>query len=68
MQQVKFAWKDDQYKESERGVRISRWLKENGLRIGTDYTWMLDANNRELIFMFNSHAEAWASMLAVKET
>lgn len=67
MEQVKFAWKENQSQESDRGVRISRWLKDNGLRMGTDYTWMLDAPGQQTIFMFNSHAAAWATMLAVKE-
>jgi hypothetical protein len=53
--------------ESHRGVVISRWLKEQGLQMGRDYTWRLDQNKREIEFMFNGEAEAWATMLTMKE-
>jgi hypothetical protein len=53
--------------ESHRGVTISRWLKEQGIVMGRDYTWRVDQNNRELQFMFNGDAEAWATMLTMKE-
>jgi hypothetical protein len=67
MQQVRLTWKDDQHKESERGVRISRYLKEVGLLIGRDYTWRLDVEKKEIVFMFNGDAESWATMLSIKE-
>lgn len=53
--------------EAERGVVISRWLKEQGLKMGKDYTWKVDQNSRELQFMFNGDAESWATMLTMKE-
>jgi len=53
--------------ESHRGVTISRWLKEQGVVMGRDYTWRVDQNNRELQFMFNGDAESWATMLTMKE-
>jgi len=53
--------------ESHRGVVISRWLKEQGLQMGRDYTWRLDQNKREIEFMFNGETEAWATMLTMKE-
>jgi hypothetical protein len=53
--------------ESHRGVMISRWLKEQGLQMGRDYTWRLDQGKREIEFMFNGEAEAWATMLTMKE-
>jgi hypothetical protein len=53
--------------ESHRGVMISRWLKEQGIVMGRDYTWRVDQNNRELQFMFNGDAESWATMLTMKE-
>jgi hypothetical protein len=53
--------------ETHRGVTISRWLKEQGVIMGRDYTWRVDQNNRELQFMFNGDAEAWATMLTMKE-
>lgn len=53
--------------ESHRGAVISRWLKEQGIVMGRDYTWRVDQNNRELQFMFNGDAEAWATMLTMKE-
>lgn len=53
--------------ESHRGVMISRWLKEQGIIMGRDYTWRVDQNARELQFMFNGDAEAWATMLTMKE-
>lgn len=53
--------------ESHRGVTISRWLKEQGMIIGRDYTWRLDQNNREIQFMFNSDAEQWATMLTMRD-
>lgn len=67
MQQIRLPWKDDQHKESERGVRISRFLKESGLAMGRDYTWLLDSNKREIVFMFNGPSETWATMLSIKE-
>ena len=53
--------------ESHRGVVISRWLKEQGLQMGRDYTWRLDQSKREIEFMFNGETEAWATMLTIKE-
>ena len=53
--------------ETHRGVTISRWLKEQGLTMGRDYTWRVDQQARELQFMFNGDAEAWATMLSMKE-
>ena len=53
--------------ETHRGVLISRWLKEQGLVMGKDYTWKVNQNKRELEFMFNGDTEAWASMLTMKE-
>jgi hypothetical protein len=53
--------------ESHRGVMISRWLKEQGIVMGRDYTWRVDHIQRELQFMFNGEAEAWATMLTMKE-
>jgi hypothetical protein len=53
--------------ESHRGVMISRWLKEQGIIMGKDYTWRVNQNARELQFMFNGDAEAWATMLTIKE-
>ena len=53
--------------ESHRGVMISRWLKEQGVVMGRDYTWRVDQNARELQFMFNGEAESWATMLTMKE-
>jgi hypothetical protein len=53
--------------ESHRGVMISRWLKEQGVIMGRDYTWKVDQKARELQFMFNGDAEAWATMLTMKE-
>lgn len=67
MKIVRLAFKDDQHNETERGVMISRWLKENGLKMGKDYTWMVSTATRELHFMFNGEAEAWATMLTMKE-
>lgn len=67
MKIVRLAFKEQQRNETERGVLISRWLKENGLKIGKDYTWMVSTKDRELHFMFNGEAESWATMLTMKE-
>lgn len=67
MQQVRLSWKKEQHEESERGVRISRYLKDCGLTMGRDYTWLLDTINKEIVFMFTHDAESWASMLSMKE-
>jgi len=67
VQQIRLPWKEEQQKESERGVRISRYLKEVGLHMGRDYTWLLDTHKKEIVFMFNGDAEAWATMLSIKE-
>lgn len=53
--------------ESDRGVQISRWLKTQGLNIGKDFTWRVDQNNRELQFMFNGDAEAWATLISMRD-
>jgi hypothetical protein len=53
--------------ETHRGVMISRWLKEQGLTIGKDFTWRVLMNNRELEFMFNGEAEAWATLLTMRD-
>jgi len=48
-------------------VTISRWLKEQGIVMGRDYTWRVDQNNRELQFMFNCDAESWATLITLKD-
>jgi hypothetical protein len=53
--------------ESNRGVEISRWLKSQGLIIGKDYTWMVKSDQRELHFMFNGDAEAWATLITMRD-
>ena len=53
--------------ESHRGVMISRWLKEQGLTMGKDYTWRVDQSRRELQFMFNGDAEAWATLITMRD-
>ena len=53
--------------ETHRGVMISRRLKEMGLTMGRDYTWMVSQADRELVFMFNGDSEAWATMLTMAE-
>ena len=53
--------------ESSRGVMISRWLKEQGLVMGKDFTWRVDHIQRELQFMFNGDAEQWATLITMKE-
>jgi hypothetical protein len=53
--------------ESHRGVTISRWLKEQGVIMGRDYTWRVDQNRQELQFMFNGQAESWATLITLKD-
>ena len=53
--------------EAHRGVMISRWLKEQGIVMGRDYTWRIDHIQRELQFMFNGEAEAWATILTMRD-
>ena len=68
MQIVTLPFKNgDQGEESHRGVMISRWLKEQGLTIGKDYTWLVNAQKRELQFMFNGDAEAWATLITMRD-
>ena len=67
MEQVRLAWKNEQQAESERGIRISRFLKEHELVIGRDYTWRLDTTQKEIVFMFANNAQSWASMISMKE-
>lgn len=67
MQSITLPFKTEQSDESERGIRISRFLKEQGLVIGRDFTWRLDVQNKTLVFMFNRDAESWASMIGMKE-
>jgi hypothetical protein len=67
MKMVRLPFKRDQKEETERGVLISRWLKEQGLKMSKDYTWMVNTKERELNFMFNGEAESWATMLVMKE-
>jgi hypothetical protein len=53
--------------ETHRGVEISRWLKSQGLIIGKDYTWMVKSDARQLHFMFNGDAEAWATLITMRD-
>ena len=64
---VRLPFKREQKEETERGVLISRWLKEQGLKMSKDYTWMVNTKERELNFMFNGEAEAWTTLLVMKE-
>ena len=68
MRIVRLPFKDGtQADETHRGVVISRWLKDQGLKMGSDYTWMVSTKDRELHFMFNGNTESWATMLTMKE-
>jgi len=53
--------------EEHRGVMISRWLKEQGLQMGKDYTWRVEQNKKELQFIFNGDAEQWATLITMRE-
>jgi hypothetical protein len=53
--------------ETHRGVMISRWLKEQGLTIGRDYTWKIEQSKREIQFMFNGDAESWATLITMRD-
>jgi hypothetical protein len=53
--------------EEHRGVMISRWLKEQGLQMGRDYTWRTDKAKQELQFIFNGDAEAWATLITMRD-
>jgi len=53
--------------ETHRGVTISRWLKEQGLTMGKDYTWMVKTDARQLHSMFNGDAEAWATLITMRD-
>lgn len=53
--------------ETHRGVMISRWLKEQGLIIGKDYTWKIEQRKREIQFMFNGDAESWATLITIRD-
>lgn len=53
--------------ETKRGVDISRWLKSQGLIMGRDYTWKVNMIERELQFMFNGDAEAWATLISMRD-
>jgi hypothetical protein len=67
MNLVVLPFKNEQAKETVRGLDISRWLKEHGLNLNKDYTWAVMTSKRELHFYFNKEHEAFASMLAMKE-
>jgi hypothetical protein len=53
--------------EPDRGIMISRWLKEQGLVMGKDFTWRVDHIQRELQFMFNGDAEQWATLITMRD-
>lgn len=53
--------------ESDRGVQISRWLKSQGLTMGRDFTWRVNLADRSLEFMFNGDAEAWATLISMRD-
>ena len=67
MQLVRLPFKDRQSNETQRGLSISRWLKDQGLQMGRDYTWMVSTKEQELHFMFNGEAEQWATLITMKE-
>lgn len=68
MKIVRLPFKDaEQYPETQRGIEISRWLKSQGLTIGRDYTWMVSTKDRELHFLFNGEAEAWATLISMRD-
>lgn len=67
MQLVKLPFKEPQMDESQRGINISRFLKEQGLIMNKDFTWAVRTNKRELHFYFNQDAEMWATMLTMRE-
>lgn len=68
MKIVRLPFKNEEHRpETERGVEISRWLKQQGLQMGRDYTWMVSSKDRELHFMFNGEAETWATVLTMRD-
>lgn len=69
MQIVTLPFKDNPVLggEPDRGVMISRWLKEQGLVMGKDFTWRVDQGKKELQFMFNGDAEQWATLITMRD-
>lgn len=67
MQLVKLPFKEPQMDESQRGINISRFLKEQGLVMNRDFTWAVRPIERELHFYFAQDAESWATMLTMRE-
>lgn len=67
MQLVKLPFKDPQMDESQRGIAIARFLKENGLVMNKDFTWAVRPADRELHFYFDSEAESWATMITMRD-
>jgi hypothetical protein len=67
MQLVKLPFKEPQMDESQRGISISRFLKEQGLVMNRDFTWAVRPNERELHFYFAQDAESWATLLTMRE-
>jgi hypothetical protein len=45
---------------------MSHWIKAHGLRVGVDYEWYFDTDQKETRFIFHNNAEMYATMFALR--
>ena len=64
---VKLPWKTEHVEDArQRGKEIAQFLKDMGLRMGGDFTWLIRNEDREIHILFNGvHAE-WETMVTMK--
>ena len=53
------------YEASEFAIEIKYWLEKQGLALHKDFDWRVDADAREITFIFKEDS-SWASYVALK--
>ena len=68
MKTVCIPWKDEHSGSLRTGyaIEMSHWIKAHGLRVGLDYEWYFDTDQKETRFIFHNDAEMYATMFALR--
>jgi hypothetical protein len=46
-------------------IEMSIWCRQQGLIIGTDYSWSFNPEDNEIVFKFYGDSESWATMFSL---
>ena len=46
-------------------IEMSIWCRQQGLIMGTDYTWSFHPDDNQIVFKFYENSESWATMFSL---